>query len=90
MIISGLRISCAITVDRRPSDKSRSFCAASRWNLEIDSVNVLNADPSRRASSSSQARLRTGTFRVRSPVAATSPIAPVTADSGRVTVRATK
>ena len=32
MIISGLRISWAMTVDRRPSDDSRSFCAASRWN----------------------------------------------------------
>ena len=31
MIISGLRISCAMTVDRRPSDDSRSFCAASLW-----------------------------------------------------------
>ena len=60
MIISGLRISCAMTVDRRPSDDSRSFCAASRWKRAIDSVSVLNADASRRASSSSQARLRTG------------------------------
>ncbi len=43
MIISGLRISCAITVDMRPSDDSRSFCAACRWNLAIDSVSVLKA-----------------------------------------------
>ena len=42
MIISGLRTSCAITVDRRPSDDSRSRCAASRWKRAIDSVSVLN------------------------------------------------
>ena len=44
MIISGLRISCAITVDSRPSDESRSFWAASRWKRAIDSVSVLNAE----------------------------------------------
>ena len=57
MIISGLRISCAMTVDSRPSDESRSFCAASRWKRAIDSVSVLKVDASSRASSSSQARL---------------------------------
>ena len=30
MIISGLRISCAITVDSRPREESRSFCDISR------------------------------------------------------------
>ena len=70
--------SCAMTVDSRPSDDSRSCCAASRWNRAIESVSVLNVDASSRASSSSQARLRTVTFRVRSPVAATSRIASVT------------
>ena len=30
MIISGLRTSCAMTVDSRPSDDSRSFCDISR------------------------------------------------------------
>ena len=42
MIISGLRTSCAITVERRPSDDSRSFCDISRWNRAIESVRVLN------------------------------------------------
>ena len=57
MIISGLRISCAMMVDRRPSADSRSFCAASFWNLPIDSVIVLNVEASSRASSSSHGRL---------------------------------
>ena len=78
-----------MTVDSRPSDDSRSRCAASRWKRAIDSVRVLNAEPSSRASSSSHARLCTVTLRVRSPVAATSRIASVTAASGRVIVRAT-
>ena len=38
MIISGLRISWATTVDSRPSDDSRSRCVASRWNRWIESV----------------------------------------------------
>ena len=53
MIISGLRTSCAMTVDRRPSDDSRSFCDISRWNRAIESVSVLNVVASSRASSSS-------------------------------------
>jgi len=89
MIIRGLRTSCAITVDMRPSDDSRSRCAASRWNRATDSVSVLKVEPSSRASSSSHARLCTVTLRVRSPVAATSRMASVTAASGRVIVRAT-
>ena len=75
MIISGLRISCAMTVDSRPSDDRRSFCDISRWNRAIESVSVLKvvgqqprvlvvpAPPEPRA-----------IFRVRSPVAATSRI----------------
>ena len=89
MIISGFRISWAMTVESRPSDESRSFCAASRWNRAIDSVSVLKVDASSRASSSSQARLVSATFRVRSPVAATSRMAAVTVPSGLVIVRAT-
>ena len=58
MIISGLRISCATTVESRPSDDSRSRCAASRWNRAIESVSVLNVAASSRASSSSQRGLR--------------------------------
>ena len=34
MIISGLRTSCAMTVERRPSDVRRSFCDISRWNRD--------------------------------------------------------
>ena len=90
MIISGLRISCAMTVDSRPSDDSRSRCDVSRWNRAIESVSVLNVVASSRASSSCQ-RLSRGTAicRVRSPVAATSRIVAVIAASGRVIVRAT-
>ena len=90
MIISGLRISCAMTVDRRPSDDSRSRCAVSRWKRAIESVSVLNVVASSRASSSCQ-RPSAGSaiFRVRSPVAAISRIVAVIAASGRVTVRAT-
>ena len=90
MIISGLRISCATTVERRPSDDSRSRCAASRWNRAIESVIVLNVVASSRASSSSQAAPPGGAAmrRVRSPVAAISRIVAVMAPSGRVTVRA--
>jgi hypothetical protein len=36
MIISGLRISWAMTVDSRPRDESRSFCAASFWKRATD------------------------------------------------------
>ena len=36
MIISGLRTSWAMTVERRPSDDSRSFCDISRWNRAIE------------------------------------------------------
>ena len=54
MIISGLRTSCAITVDSRPSESSRSRCAASRWKRAIESVSVLKVVASSRASSSSQ------------------------------------
>ncbi len=89
MIISGLRTSCAMTVERRPSDDSRSFCAISRWKRAIESVSVLNVVASRRASSSSHRRPRRTILRVRSPVAATSRIASVMAASGRVMVRAT-
>ena len=53
MIISGLRISCATTVESRPSDDSRSRCAASRWKRAIESVIVLKVVASSRASSSS-------------------------------------
>ncbi len=78
-----------MTVDSRPSADSRSFCAASFWKRAIDSVIVLNVDASSRASSSSHGRLLSETRRVRSPVAAMSRIALVTAWSGRVIVRAT-
>jgi hypothetical protein len=50
---------------------------------------VLNAAASSRASASSHGPLRKGTLRVRSPVAATSRMALVMADSGRVIVRDT-
>ena len=56
MIISGLRTSCAMTVDSRPSDDRRSLCAASRWKRAIESVSVLKVVASSRASSSSQRR----------------------------------
>ena len=90
MIISGLRTSCAIMVDSRPSAVSRSFCDMSRWKRAIESVSVLNVVASSRASSSSQ-RLpwRSAIFRVRSPVVATSRITSVMAASGRAIVRAT-
>ena len=51
MIISGLRISCATTVDSRPSDERRSRWVASRWNFSIESVIELKVVASRRASS---------------------------------------
>jgi hypothetical protein len=90
MIINGFRTSCAMTVDRRPSAVSRSFCDISRWNRAIESVKVLNVVASSRASSSSQ-RLpwRGAILRVRSPVAATSRITSVIAASGWAIVRAT-
>ena len=89
MIISGLRISCATTVDSRPSEESRSRCAASRWKREIESVMVLKVEASSRASSSSQCGVAaTGILRVRSPVAAISRMVAVITPSGRVTVRA--
>ena len=90
MIMSGFRTSCAMTVESRPSDASRSFCDISRWNRAIESVNVLNVVARRRASSSSQ-RLacRSAILRVRSPVAATSRMTSVMAASGRAMVRAT-
>jgi hypothetical protein len=88
MIINGFLISCAITVESRPSDERRSRCAASAWKRAIDSVSVLNVEASSRASSSSHGPLCSETLRVRSPVAATSRMADVIADSGRVTVRA--
>ena len=90
MIISGFRISCAITVDRRPSADSRSRCAASRWKRAIESVSVLNVAASSFASSSSQLAARpTEIFRVRSPVADISRITSVIVATGRVIVRAT-
>jgi hypothetical protein len=90
MIINGLRISCATTVERRPSDDSRSRCAASRWNRAIDSVIVLNVLARRRASSSSHRPCGESTiFLVKSPVAAIWRIVAVIVPSGRVTVRAT-
>ena len=90
MIIRGLRTSWAMTVDRRPSEVSRSFCDISRWNRAIESVSVLNVVASSRASSSSQRlRSRSVIFRVRSPVTATSRMTSVMAASGRAIVRAT-
>ena len=90
MIISGLRISCAMTVESRPSADSRSRCAASRWKRAIESVSVLNVAASSFASSSSQLAARLSEiFRVRSPVADISRIASVIVASGRVIVRAT-
>ncbi len=90
MIISGLRISCATTVERRPSDDSRSRCAASRWKRAMESVMVLKVVASSRASSSSQAAPPGAApiRRVRSPVAAISRMVAVIAPRGRVTVRA--
>ena len=52
MIISGLRTSCATTVERRPSDRRRSRWAVSRWNRAIESMSVLNVEASSSASSS--------------------------------------
>ena len=54
MIINGFLISCAMTVESRPSDDNRSFCDISRWKRAIESVKVLNVVASSRASSSSQ------------------------------------
>jgi hypothetical protein len=88
MIISGLRTSCAMTVDSRPSAASRSRSDAWRWKRAIESVSVPKLRATSRASSSSQGR--PGPMRrARSPVAAISFIASVSAASGRVTVRAT-
>ena len=90
IIISGFRISWAITVDRRPSDDSRSRCAASRWKRAIESVSVLKVVASSLASSSSQlAARRSEILRVRSPVADISRIASLMVAIGRVIVRAT-
>ncbi len=87
MIMSGLRTSWAITVDRRPSAESRSRSAASRWKRAIESVRAPKVRATSRASSSSQGRPGPRR-RPRSPVAAISFIASVRAASGRVTVRA--
>ena len=90
MIINGFRISCAMTVDRRPSADSRSRCAASRWKRAIESVSVLKVAASSLASSSSQLAARlSAIFRVRSPVADISRITSVMVASGLVIVRAT-
>ena len=90
MIISGLRTSCAMTVESLPSALNRSRCDISRWNRATESVSVLNVVASSRASSSSQ-RLpcRSTIFRVRSPVADTSRMTPVIAASGCAIVRDT-
>ena len=87
MIISGLRTSWAITVDRRPSAESRSRRVASRWKRAIESVRAPKVRATSRASSSSQGRPGPRE-RPRSPVAAILFIASVRAASGRVTVRA--
>ena len=90
MIIRGFLTSCAMTVDSRPSDVSRSFCDISRWNRAIESVKVLKVVASSRASSSChRSRWPGAIFRVRSPVVATSRITLVIAASGRAIVRAT-
>ena len=87
MIISGLRTSCATTVDSRPRADSRSRSEASRWKRAIESVSVPKVRATTRASSSSHARPGPR-LRPRLPVAAISFIASVSAASGRVTVRA--
>ena len=79
-----------MTVDSRPSDDSRSRCAASRWNRSIESVIVLNVRGEQPRVLVLPARVRRQRIRrVRSPVAAISRIVAVIAPSGRVTVRAT-
>ena len=88
MIISGLRTSCAISVESRPSAESRSRSAACCWKRAIEAVSEPKVRDSSRASSSSHgwgAAIR----RARSPVAAICFISSVSAASGRVTVRAT-
>ena len=89
MIISGLRTSCAMTVERRPSADRRSRCAASRWKRS-DGVGE-GVEGSRQ-----EARVlvvpalgAAPILRVRSPVVAISRMAAVMVASGRVTVRAT-
>ena len=90
MIISGLRISCAITVDSRPSDDSRSRCAASRWKRSSETVSEWKVPVRSRASSSSHGvGVGASGVEVRTPVAAISRIVAVSARIGRVTVRAT-
>ena len=89
MIISGLRISWATTVESRPSADSRSRWAASRWKRAMESVRVLNVVARRRASSSSQCPGESSILRVRSPVVAISRMVAVIMARGRVTVRAT-
>ena len=90
MIISGLRISCAMTVDRRPSDDSRSRCAASRWKRSSETVSEWKVPVRSRASSSSHGvGVGASGVEVRTPVAAISRIVAVSARIGRVTVRAT-
>ncbi len=89
MIISGFLISWAMTVERRPSDDSRSRWFASRWKRAIESVIVLKVVASSRASSSCKGPTgATGMRRLKSPLAAISRIVEVMASSGRVTVRA--
>ena len=90
IIISGLRTSCAMTVDNRPSDESRSRCDISLCACAIESVSVLKVVASSLASSSShRCPCRSTILRVRSPVAETSRITAVMVASGRVIVRAT-
>ena len=90
MIMSGLRISWAMTVDSRPSDERRSRRDIVRCARATESVSVLNVDASSWASSSSQRLFERRTiFLVRSPVAATSRMTLVMAARGRVMVRAT-
>jgi hypothetical protein len=84
-----LRISCAITVESRPSAISRSRSDACCWKRASASVMESNVPASTRTSSSSHTRVDSGGAGVSVPVRAISRIEVVSAESGRVMVRAT-
>jgi hypothetical protein len=88
MIISGLRISCAITVERAAERGEPLALRRFRLNPRHRFGQRVERRGEELASSSSHGPLCSDTVARQSPVAATSRIACVMADSGRVTVRA--
>ena len=90
MIISGLRISCATTVDSRRVTTAVRAALPGAGTGDRFGEGVERAAQEARVFVGPDTILCTATRWVRSPVAATSRIAEVTADSGPVTVRATR